>query len=209
MRQIGLAVLLFPMLALAQEAADPQVEAPIIDDAALSAPATPPVVDGEPTPGASPAAPFMTAPVGEDANTLRVVQALQERKAVMEARAAVEEARGRFRHSECEANRGCASGSQTTATTGNVAAPPAAAVRSAIDSSTMAGFSVAGIYQRPGGRMSADLFVNGGRVMVEEGSELPGGYKVSRITLSGVAVRSSAGKTIALAFAEQVDARGR
>ena len=208
MRQIALAVLLFPMLAIAQEAADTMVEAPIIDDAALTAPATPPVI-GEPTPGAAPATPFLTGPVSEDANTLRVVQALQERKAVMEARAAVEEARGRFRHSECEANRGCASGAATAVSGGNVAPPPAAAVRQAIDTSTMAGFSVAGIYQRPGGRMSADLFVNGGRVMVEEGSELPGGYKVSKISLSGVAVRSSAGKTIALAFAEQVDVRGR
>lgn len=217
MKKLLIALFFVPAMAGAQDVTMPDASVVSTADAAVAAPtaeAQPAAAPagaqpGETAPGEFPAAPFVMSPPSEDGNTLQVIQALQERQALIEARTRVEEARARFRNSECEANRGCQTGGVTGSSSGAIAGPPAAAVRTAIEVGSAERFSIGGIYQKAGGAMSADLFVNGGRVMVEEGSELPGGFKVASITSTGVTVKNATGQKIALSFAEPVDVRGR
>ncbi|WP_169577702.1 type IV pilus biogenesis protein PilP [Sinimarinibacterium sp. CAU 1509] len=183
---------LLPGIALAQDVALP-------DATGVAAPAAV-------TNSADPAVPFTMTPPGEDANTLQVVQALQERRALLEARAGVEDARARLKTSTCEADRGCVSSAANPAT---IAPPPVGALRPADTAPRESDFTIAGIYKRAGAPATADLFVNGGRVSVEEGAPLPGGYTVASITTTGVAVVSARGKRRQLDFAQPVDVRGR
>lgn len=123
--------------------------------------------------------------------TLRKIEQLQQQKALVEAQTALEKAKA-----EADQAHGVAS------PTGMMAMPSAPridlnAVRMQEVLSTV---SIAGIYRKPSGAMSADLFVNTARVPVVEGSELPSGLRVTRITPSSVDVRTPKGQSISLNF---------
>lgn len=219
------AALLFPLAAVAQDIALPdadgvptsgeqvqveakQAEAQVVESPTAASPAEAPgAVSAEAS--VQPAVPFtMTAPQ-EDGDTLRVVEKLQARRALLEAQAEVESARARLKASECEANRGCLSGAAPVSSMASINPPPATVMRREADVSAPSMFTIGGIYKRGAAPATADLFVNGGRVSVEEGSQLPGGYKVASITSAGVSVQGASGKKIQLTFAQRVDANGR
>ncbi len=134
-----------------------------------------------------------------EVDTLGLVQALQEKEDIISAETKVLEAESKKRDARCKVDPNCPSNVQAATLT--IPPPPDAEALIADRESDLAkGMSIAGIYKKPDGSLTADLFVNQARVPVAVGSELPGGFTVGRITASSVEVIGRSRNTISLSF---------
>lgn len=125
---------------------------------------------------------------GQGCNTLALIEKLQERESLIKAQTDLAKAEADRRSAQCAG--GACTGTKLTPAQRRQAEARAAASQ----------ITIAGVYRKPDGRYTADLFVNTARVPVQVGTALPNGLVVSMISSSRVQIKTPAGEMVDLNF---------
>lgn len=120
-------------------------------------------------------------------DTLRLIDEMQERMAVLDAEKRLAEARGAKNKALCDEAKACVG---------------VIGMDSPVNQPATTNASVASIYGAVSSGFIADIIVNGSRVSVSEGDDTPDGAKVVEITPNSVVVRlRGSGANVRLPFA--------